>query len=102
MLLFIPSQVPRSAGATTFSAFEYVGKLGSTYLLYFYLRSDLGGVLSLAGEPGAGAAAGAGLEGGVDPAAFGASDGGGAEAAPPYSGGYATVGASGFNSSYQK
>ena len=87
----------RPGASTAFSAFEYIGKAACTYLLYYYLRSDLGGILSLAGEPGA-AGAGAGAEYSYKESSsattFSASEGA-ADAAPPFSGGYATGG--GYN-----
>ena len=88
-------QVKRNAASSTFSAFEYLGKAASTYLLYFYLRSDLGGILSLAGEPAAASAAAAGADyqyrEGSSAVAYAASEGPAAEpsaSAPPYSGGF--------------
>ena len=91
------NQAKRNAASNTFSAFEYLGKAASTYLLYFYLRSDLGGILSLAGEPAAASATAASdyqyREGGS--AASFAASGEGAAADPsasaaPYSGGFNT------------
>ncbi len=88
-------QVPRSPASTTFSAFEYILKAASTYLLYFYIRSDLGAIISLGGEPVRQTEA-------VIPSAYNyaASDKGAGGAEAPYSGGYPTgqEGSGGYNS----
>ncbi len=101
-------QIKRDGAAAAFSALEYLGKAAATYLLYYYLRSDLGGVLTLAGEPtGApGVADYQYKDSSSSGPAFAAADGGasdaassGAGATAPYSGGYNVPTGGGYNAS---
>ena len=104
-------KIKRDGAAAAFSALEYLGKAAATYLLYYYLRSDLGGVLTLAGEP-TGAAGGAEYQYKDSSSAgptFAAADGGasdaassGAGATAPYSGGYNVPTGGGYNASPAK
>ena len=95
-----PPQAKRSPASNAFCAFQYIFKAAATYLLYQYLRSDLGGILSLAGEPGAtpSAITGADYQYKDSSAAFAGAGEGASEAQVPYSGGY-TLPSGGYNSS---